>query len=46
MKNGYCSEFSKSVYDEVINTQKQSFADVLQNSCSSECLKFHKKTPV
>ena len=46
MKNVYCSELSKSVYDEVINTQKQSFTGVLQNSCSSEFLKFHKKTPV
>ena len=29
MKNVYCGELWKSIYDEVINTYKKSFLDVL-----------------
>ena len=34
MKNLYCNELYKSIYDEVICKQKQSFMDVLQNRYS------------
>ena len=34
MKNVYCTELQKSIYNQVINTRKQSFTDVLQNKCS------------
>ena len=50
---GYLSEYSsiqiqhiKNISEMLTNGQLQSFADVLQNSCSKKFRKFHRKKPV